>query len=149
MRVSFDMDGTLVDCDPAFLTERRVAWFLRPFFPERLRTGTLALMRELAGRGCAVWIYTTSERTAVYLHTWFRALGVRLDGVVNRAAHDRVARGGTVLPGGPRVSTLPGLVSISISTTPRAWPWKGAGTASRSMSCRLLMPPGPTACCRR
>lgn len=94
MRISFDMDGTLVGCDPSLLTERRVAWFLRPWFDEPLRQGCLALIRELIRRGCDVWIYTTSDRSPRYLRGWLHLLGVYLGGVVNRAAHGRAVGDG-------------------------------------------------------
>jgi hypothetical protein len=84
------MDGLLVDCNPAFLTERRPWWPLRLWFPEKLRCGTIALFKTLIRRQCQIWIYTSSGRSFLYLKLWFRALGIRLDGVVNKSVHERM-----------------------------------------------------------
>jgi hypothetical protein len=92
MRISFDVDDTLVCCDPAVPVEQHVPWWCRPWYPERLRHGTRALMRELLRRGCTLWIYTTSYRSPLYLRWWFRSFGVRLSGVVNQDVHDRTVK---------------------------------------------------------
>jgi hypothetical protein len=88
MRISFDVDDTLV-CGPAVPTEQLVPWWRRWSYDEAIRSGTRALMSELAARGHELWIYTTSYRSPRYLRRWFRAFGVRLSGVVNQARHDR------------------------------------------------------------
>jgi hypothetical protein len=92
MRISFDVDDTLVCSDPATPIEQLVPWWLRPWFTERLRRGTRHLMQQLKGLGCDIWIYTTSHRSPSYLKLWFRALGIRLAGVVNQDIHDRVVK---------------------------------------------------------
>ena len=47
-------------------------------------------MLELIRRRCEVWVYTTSYRPSLYVHSWFRCYGIPLQGVVNEARHDRV-----------------------------------------------------------
>jgi hypothetical protein len=89
MRVSFDVDDTLVCYAPPAPTEQHLPWWLRPWFTEPLRRGTRDLMRELLRGGCRLWIYTTSYRDPFYLKAWFRGLGVPLEGVVNQHVHDR------------------------------------------------------------
>jgi hypothetical protein len=89
VRISFDIDDTLV-CSPGVPAEQLVPRWRRPWYSERLRHGTRALMGELLRRRCDLWIYTTSYRSPRYLRGWFRCLGVPLAGVVNQARHDRV-----------------------------------------------------------
>jgi hypothetical protein len=66
MRVSFDVDDTLV-CSPPAPAEAVVPWWGRMWYPEPLRQGTRRLMRELLARRCELWIYTTSYRLPWYL----------------------------------------------------------------------------------
>jgi hypothetical protein len=89
MRISFDVDDTLV-CGPDVPTEQVVPWWGRPWFPERLRRGSRALMRDLLQRGCELWIYTTSYRGSFYLRNWFWSMGVTITDVVNQDRHERV-----------------------------------------------------------
>jgi hypothetical protein len=89
MRISFDVDDTLV-CYPPVPTELFVPWWWRWRYPELLRAGTKALMRELAADGHELWIYTTSYRTPRYMRSWFRSFGVPIRGVVNQDRHERV-----------------------------------------------------------
>jgi hypothetical protein len=89
MRISFDVDDTLVCCPPG-LTEQFVPWWRRGWYPELLRRGTRALMNELTTGGHEIWIYTTSYRSQRYMRGWFRSFGVTLRGVVNQDRHERV-----------------------------------------------------------
>lgn len=93
MRISFDLDDTLV-CGGHVPSEAFVPRLLRPFYGEPMRQGTGRLMTALAARGCSLWIYTSSRRHPRYIRRWFRAGGVRLDGVVTQCVHERhVGRG--------------------------------------------------------
>ncbi len=89
VRVSFDIDDTLV-CGPTTPTEQCVPIWQRRRYPEPLRYGTRALMLALIDRGCRIWIYTTSRRSRPYLAGWFKAIGVKLEGVVNLCHHEVV-----------------------------------------------------------
>jgi hypothetical protein len=91
MRISFDMDDTLV-CAPDIPIEEDVPWWRRPWYPERLRRGTRTLLRELIRQRHALWIYTTSYRPARYLRGWFACFGIPLEGVVNQSRHERIVR---------------------------------------------------------
>lgn len=99
MRISFDIDDTLV-CGSDVPSEQHVARWRRWLYRESIRRGTHALMSELAVQGHELWIYTTSFRSARYLHGWFAAFGVTLSGVVNQSRHDREVgrRGPSKLP---------------------------------------------------
>jgi hypothetical protein len=50
-------------------------------------------MNELRGRGCNVWIYTTSERTPFQIRLWLLLHGLRVDGIVNGERHRRELSG--------------------------------------------------------
>jgi hypothetical protein len=93
MRISFDVDDTLVCYGGGVPSEQFVPWPLRPWFHEPVRRGTRDLLRELARLGCEPWIYTTSYREPLYLKLWFRSFGVRLGGVVNQHVHERHLQG--------------------------------------------------------
>lgn len=94
MRISFDLDGTLV-VPPGGPRERLRPWWRRWRRREPMRLGTRDLMAALALRGCEVWVYTTSHRSPRAVRGWLRGAGAKVAGVVNQDAHDRVVgRGG-------------------------------------------------------
>lgn len=88
MRISFDVDDTLVLHDPGLPVETVVPWWWRWRYPEPLRLGARNLLHALQARGCELWIYTTSYREPRYLRGWFRSFGVTLADVVNQDRHD-------------------------------------------------------------
>lgn len=88
MRISFDIDDTLI-CGSSVPTEPCASWWCRWRYPERLRHGARALMSELTQRGCRIWIYTSSDRPAHYLKSWFRIMGIPIEGVINQTRHER------------------------------------------------------------
>ena len=90
LRVSFDIDDTLV-CGAQVPSEQHVPFLYRRRYPEPLRHGSRKLMRSLEQRGCRLWLYTSSGRAPGCLHGWFRAIGIRLEGVINQDRHQQVA----------------------------------------------------------
>src|SRR5579871_259962 len=92
MRISFDVDDTLVLYDPAAVLEMTVPWWWRWRYTEPLRHGTRNLMLELLKRKCELWIYTTSYRHPRYMTGWFRSFGIPLTGVINQDRHDQVVK---------------------------------------------------------
>jgi hypothetical protein len=88
MRISFDLDDTLICYDPAVPCEKsRVPWVLRHWFNEPLRQGAAELMRELAARGCRICVYTTSYRSPRQVKWWLRFYGVKVETVINEQAY--------------------------------------------------------------
>lgn len=86
MRIAFDLDDTLIPSVSCFPTEpRRLG--LGAIFREEIRLGAIDLLRGLSKDGHEIWIYTTSLRSHVYLHSWFWFLGIPLVGVVNGSDH--------------------------------------------------------------
>ena len=92
MRISFDVDDTLVVYDPQTPVEMHVPWWWRWRYSEPLRHGTRALMQALRARGHELWIYTTSYRQPGYMRGWFRSFGVPLVEVINQDRHDQVVK---------------------------------------------------------
>jgi hypothetical protein len=92
MRIAFDLDNTLIPQREAFLTEPSVPLMLRPWFRERLRQGTRALLHDLKRQGYDIWVYTSSGRSPLYLRLWFLSLGIPLGGVVNCWRHECLLR---------------------------------------------------------
>jgi hypothetical protein len=88
MRISFNVDDTLVLHDSPSPKEMVVPWWWRWRYPEPLRLGTKALLHALQARGHELWIYTTTYREPRYMRGWFRSFGVRLADVVNQDRHD-------------------------------------------------------------
>jgi len=89
MRISFDIDDTIVLYEPGAPVERLVPWWWRWRFQEPMRFGTQALMRTLLAHGHELCIYTTSYRSPFYLRGWFRSIGVKLVDAINQDVHDR------------------------------------------------------------
>jgi hypothetical protein len=92
MRISFDVDDTLVLHEPGAPIERMVPWWWRWRYTEPLRFGTYALLHTLQAAGHELWIYTTSYREPRYLRGWFKSFGIRLADVVNQDVHDRFVK---------------------------------------------------------
>jgi hypothetical protein len=89
MRISFDVDDTLV-CrgicarDPGIFPDA-----LGELLCEPLRAGTRSLIGELKEREWSVCIYTTSLRTPFQIRFWLMLHGITVDRVVNDDRHRR------------------------------------------------------------
>jgi hypothetical protein len=89
VRISFDLDDTLICFQPAVPREPALPWYLRLFAgKEPLRRGARELLRTLTDRGWEIWIYTTSHRRSGAVRAWLRCHGVRVAGVINQSLHD-------------------------------------------------------------
>lgn len=92
MRISFDLDDTLICCDPTVPCEpNRVPLWWRARYSEPLRLGTVSLMTDLMRQGHSLWIYTTSYRAPAQVKRWLKFYGIALDGVINQEMHERCA----------------------------------------------------------
>jgi hypothetical protein len=90
MRISFDLDDTLICYRDGTPCEPRLWWPLRWLMKdEPLRRGARELAGELRRRGHELWIYTTSHRRPMWVRLWLRAHGIRVGGVVNGERHAR------------------------------------------------------------
>lgn len=89
MRISFDLDDTLICYGDGAASEPRLPWYSRLFLDdEPLRLGAPALMRNLQAHGWDVCIYTTSQRDPVAVRRWLRRHGVSVLTVINQNVHD-------------------------------------------------------------
>jgi hypothetical protein len=89
MRISFDLDDTLICYHPGAVHEpphRR--WWLRPWVYEPLRLGAAPLLAEIASRH-ELWVYTTSYRNPFAVALWLQCYGARVRYVVNQHRHER------------------------------------------------------------
>lgn len=93
MRISFDLDDVLFVDPSSYETEEMLRFPLNRLFPDRLRKGTVALIRELQEDGFEVWVYTSSFRTETYIRALFRHYGVRFDRIVNGYTHKEEVQG--------------------------------------------------------
>jgi hypothetical protein len=94
MRVSFDLDEVLFVDPHRYKTEPVPNWLHSRVFKERLRKGTVELIRELHKRGFEVWIYTSSFRSESYLKNLFGAYHIKFDGIINAARHNKEVQQG-------------------------------------------------------
>ena len=89
MIISFDLDGVLF-VDPHICEiEPPPAFPLSRFYPDRLRKGTVDLIRRLKEQGFDVWVYTSSYRRERYIRWLFRNYHVKFDNIINGTRHDR------------------------------------------------------------
>lgn len=92
MRVSFDIDDTLIvpsgdgRNEPSLLPQ-----FMARFLPP-LRLGACGLFRELRKNNCEIWIYTTSMRSSLQIRIWLLSYGICVDGIVNYAEHQAMSK---------------------------------------------------------
>lgn len=87
MRIAFDLDGTLVPMFAGQFPVEPIAWPMRAFAADRLRIGTIPLLRSLKTRKHEIWVYTSSLRQPFHIRRTFRAHGLRIDGVINADRH--------------------------------------------------------------
>lgn len=94
MRVSFDLDEVLFVNPKVYEIEEPPRGIAGLFFKERLRKGTVELIRELQKRGFEAWVYTSSFRSEGYIKKLFAKYGVTFDGIVNGERHNREVQRG-------------------------------------------------------
>lgn len=93
MRISFDLDDTLICYEPGLPREPLLPWYLRWVSDdEPLRRGSRELLRALRDGGWEVWIYTTSFRRPSSVRWWLWCHGIHVARVVNQDVHDRHLR---------------------------------------------------------
>jgi hypothetical protein len=88
MVISFDLDDTLIPGVKRFETESQ-SLFQRVLGIEKIRTGTVQLIKDLQDRGHTVFVYTTSFRKPRKIRFMFRTYGIKLDKIINQTMHDR------------------------------------------------------------
>lgn len=85
MRISFDIDDTLIFCDKSRNGNSKL------LNGESLREGTIELLRQLQVDH-ELFIYTTSLRRPWLLKLSFRLKGVRIRRVINQDEHQKLSR---------------------------------------------------------
>ena len=94
MRVSFDLDDTLIMHGVGYPTERkRMALLTRTIFREPLRMGAVELWKQLRELGLELCIYTTSSRPVWYIKGLLMCYGMRVDLVSSQAIHEKAMAG--------------------------------------------------------
>ena len=112
MRISFDLDDTLICLDPAVPREpNRVPRLLKFYFNDPLRAGTIALFQQLREEGWEIFIYTSSLRSQAYIRWLFWFYGLKIDKVINQNIHDATVKDGPYKAG---PSKLPGKFGIKL-----------------------------------
>ncbi len=108
MIISFDLDDTLIPGIRQFPTEPKT-WWHRLFSKEKIRSGTIQLIKTLRQHHYKIYVYTTSYRSPAYVRRLFFSYGISIDRVINKQVHDRVlgARGS-------QISKYPPAFDISI-----------------------------------
>lgn len=88
MKISFDLDDTIIPGSKAFETERQTL-FQKLLGTELIRKGTVELFKELKQRGHTVGIYTTSHRSYGRVKLLFILNGFWVDFVINQKRHSQ------------------------------------------------------------
>jgi len=93
MKISFDLDDTLILTNKDAIYEKPVRGFKALFFKEKLRKGIIALCEELKSLGFDICVYTTSERSISYIKHLFDVYGIKLSNVINQKIHNEFVQG--------------------------------------------------------
>ena len=111
MRVSFDLDEVLFVSPATHKTEPAPRFPMNRIFKERLRLGTPDVINTLQKLGFEVWVNTSSTRSEACIGSLFSLYGVKFDGIVNAARHQREVQGShnEILP-----QKVPGKYRISL-----------------------------------
>lgn len=94
MIVSFDLDDTLFVSDKDFKTEPSLRFPLNIIYKEKLRSGTVELMKYIREQNIKLWIYTTSYRSERYIRGLFRCYRIKLDNIINGEKHAKDVQAG-------------------------------------------------------
>ncbi|GAA4297220.1 HAD family hydrolase [Nibribacter koreensis] len=89
MTISFDLDDTIIPGTKRFPTERQNL-IQRGFGLEKIREGTVQLLKDLKSEGHQILVYTTSYRSASYIRWLFFSYGIWLDGIINQRRHELI-----------------------------------------------------------
>ena len=87
MRISFDLDDTLIMSRPGKSEKQGLLYRIAGF--ESLRMGTVALIKKLKTEKHEIFVYTTSYQRSIYIRAVFAYYGIWLDGVVNQTKHNK------------------------------------------------------------
>jgi hypothetical protein len=88
MIISFDLDDTLIPGNKHFNTESQT--FIQKIFGvEKLRAGTIQLIKSLQEQGHTIFIYTTSLRKIRKIRWTFLSYGIKLDKIINQTVHEK------------------------------------------------------------
>lgn len=88
MVISFDLDDTLIPGMKQFPVEQTSLW-QRLFSREKIREGTVRLMKQLRQHNHRLYVYTTSYRSPAYVRRMFLSYGISLDKIINKNIHDK------------------------------------------------------------
>ena len=78
MIISFDLDDTLFVSEDKFDVEKPLPFPFNLIFKERLRLGSIELMKYIRKRGIGLWIYTTSYRSVGYIYSQLKTFSKKL-----------------------------------------------------------------------
>lgn len=93
MKISFDLDDTLILTEKDAVYEEPVRRIRALFYKEKLRQGIISLCKELKSLGFDICVYTTSERSVGYIKRLFGLYGIRLSSVINQKVHKEFVQG--------------------------------------------------------
>ena len=93
MRISFDLDDTLILSDKEAKYESPERSLLSRFYKEKLRMGIVKLYNELTSLGFEICVYTTSERSVGYVKRLFSIYGLKPCLIVNLKVHQEIVQG--------------------------------------------------------
>jgi hypothetical protein len=93
MKISFDLDDTLILSGKNYRYEDPIKFPYSIFYKERLRRGTIQLCKDLNALGYTVSIYTTSERSIGYIKKFFKLHGIKLEKAINLSLHLKLVQG--------------------------------------------------------
>ncbi|MEN8908144.1 MAG: HAD family hydrolase [Clostridiales bacterium] len=92
MKISFDLDDTLILSEKGSLYETQLKFPFNIIFKERLRKGIIDLCEELKLLGYSISVYTTSDRSIKYIKKLFALNKIKLDKIINQKEHERVVQ---------------------------------------------------------
>ncbi len=86
MKISFDLDDTIIPGSKKFETEQQNL-IHKIFSIEKIRKGTITLFKELKQKNYSVGIYTTSYRSGYKIKLTFLLYGFNVDFIINQQKH--------------------------------------------------------------
>lgn len=96
MKISFDLDGTLIPLGKGGFPVERKTPLQKVLKVEPLRVGAMGVFKALKAAGHKVGIYTTSFRSQRMIRLWLWAHGIKADFIINEQVAGPILRQGQI-----------------------------------------------------
>ncbi len=86
MRITLDMDEIVFSAEKDGKTEKPLPFFIRRFYPEKLRVGIPSLFSFCAASGYDIWLYSSGYKSLDYIRELLKLYHTQVTGIITGTA---------------------------------------------------------------